>query len=97
MLSMQKVDDGIIFRIKVQPGAAKNEIMGVQEDVLKVKINAPAVKGKANKALVDFLAEKLGVKKSEIEIISDHTSKIKKIKVIGEGVKIEKKLQRFLS
>jgi len=97
MLSMQKVDDGVIFRIKVQPGAAKNEIMGVQEDVLKVKINAPAVKGKANKALIDFLAEKLGMKKSEIEIMSGHTSKIKKIKVLGEGGKIEKDLQRFLS
>jgi len=37
------------------------------------------------------------VKKSEIEIISGHTSKIKKIKVIGEAIKIEKNLQRFLS
>ncbi|GAG04056.1 unnamed protein product, partial [marine sediment metagenome] len=43
------------------------------------------------------LAEKLGVKKSEVEIISGHTSKIKKIKVIGEAEKIEKNLQRFFS
>ena len=97
MLSIQKTDDGVIFKVKVQAGAVKNEIVGVQGDVLKIKINAPPVKGKANKALIDFLAEKLGVKKSEVGIISGHTSKIKKIKVLGEGVKIEKNLQRFLS
>jgi len=97
MLNIQKVDDGVTFKIKVQPGAAKNEIVGVQGDALKIKINAPPVKGKANKALMGFLAEKLAVKKSEVEIISGHMSKIKKIKVVGEGVKIEKNLQRFLS
>jgi len=49
MLNIQKVDDGVIFKIKVQPGAAKNETVGVHGDTLKVKINAPPVKGKANK------------------------------------------------
>ena len=97
MLSMQKVDDGVIFKIKAQPGAAKNEIVGAQGDLLKIKINAPPVKGKANKALISFLADELGVKRSKVEIISGHTSKIKKIKVVGKGVKIEKNLQRFLS
>ena len=95
MLSIQKVDDGVIFRVKVQPGAAKNEIVGVQGDALKIKINAPPVKGKANRALIDFLAEKLGVKKSEIKIISGHRSKIKKIKVLGEGAKIKEKIQNL--
>ena len=93
MLNIQKKDDGVIFEVKVQPGAAKNEIVGVQGDVLKVKINAPPVKGKANKALISFLAEKLAVRKSEIEIMSGHTSKIKKIKVLGEGVKIKEKIR----
>ena len=92
MLDIQKVDDGVIFKIKVQPGAAKNEIVGVQGDALRVKINAPAIKGKANRVLVDFLAEKLEVKRSEVTIISGHTSRIKKIKVVGEGTKIQKRM-----
>ena len=96
MLKTTKTATGATFRVRVQPGASKNEITGVQEDALKIKINAPAVKGKANRALIDFLAEKLGVKKSEIEIVSGHTSRIKKIRVLGEGGKIEKNLQRFL-
>ena len=97
MLKTTKTTTGATFRVRVQPGASKNEIVGVQEDALKIKISAPPVQGKANKALIGFLAKELGVKKSEVEIISGHTSKIKKIKVIGEAQKIEKNLQRFLS
>jgi len=93
MLSLQTVDDGVIFRVKVQPGAGKNEIGGVQGDALKIKIDAPPVKGKANKALVDFLARKLSVKKSEVEIISGHTSRIKKIKVLGKGTRTKENIQ----
>ena len=74
-----------MFRVKVQPGASKNEIVGVQEDALKIRISAPQLEGKANKALISFLAKELGVKKSEIEIVSGHTSRIKTIRVIGEG------------
>ena len=92
MLNVQKTDNGVIFKPKVQPGAAKNEIAGIQGDALKIKINAPPMKGKANKALIDFVAKELGVKKSDVEIISGHTSKIKKIKVLGEGAKIEKRM-----
>ncbi len=46
---------------------------------------APPPKWKANKAQVEFLARKLGVKNSGIEIISGHTTGLKRIKVIGEG------------
>ena len=94
MLKIQKSDDGVIFRVKVQPGAAKNEIVGVQGDALKIKINAPPVKGKANRALVDFLAKKLGTRKSDVEIVSGHTSRVKIIKVVGEGTqKLEKSVK----
>ena len=49
MLSIQKADDGIIFKIRVHPGAAKNEILGVQGDVLRIRISASAVNGKENR------------------------------------------------
>jgi len=90
MLKIDKTATGATFRVKVQPGASKDEIVGVQGDALKIKINAPPLKGKANKALIDFLAKELAVKKSQIEVISGHTSRIKTIKVIGEGTKIQK-------
>jgi len=93
MLDLQKMDNGVIFRVKVQPASGKNEIVGVQGDALKIKINAPPLKGKANKALVGFLARKLGVKNSGVEIISGHTSRLKRIKVIGEVTKTKEKIR----
>jgi len=86
---------GATFRVRVQPGASKNEIVGVQGDTLKIKISAPPVKGKANKALVHFLARKLGVKNSEVEIITGHTTKLKRIKVKGEATKTKEKISRL--
>ena len=85
MLNITKTATGATFRVRIQPGASKNEIVRVQEDALKIRISAPPVEGKANKALVNFLAKELGVKKSEIEIVSGHTSRVKTIRVIGEG------------
>ncbi len=94
MLKIYKAGDGVTFKVKVQPGAAKNEIIGVQGDVLKIKINAPPMRGKANKALMDFLVKELGVKKSEVEILGGHASRVKTIKVVGEGT--EKILQELI-
>ena len=92
MLRITKTATGATFKVRVQPGASKNEIVGVQQGALKVRISAPPVQGKANKALVNFLAKELGVKKSEIEIVSGHTSRVKTIKVIGEGTTGLKKM-----
>ena len=93
MLKITKTAAGVTLRMRVQPGASKNEIVGVQQDALKIRISAPPVQGKANKVLIQFLAKELGVKKSEIEIVSGHTSRIKTIQIVGEGGEIEKRIQ----
>jgi len=97
MLIITKTVTGATFRVRVQPGASKNEIMGVQEDALKIRISAPPVEGKTNKALIGFLAKELGVKKSEIEILSGHMRRIKKIKIVGERAKIEKPMNEEIA
>ncbi|MCK4418377.1 YggU family protein [Candidatus Aerophobetes bacterium] len=94
MLIITKTATGVTFRLRVQPGASKNEIVGVQQDAFKVRISAPPVEGKANKALIQFLAKEFRVKKSEIKIVSGHTTRIKTIHIIGEG--IQKKLQNII-
>ncbi len=94
MLKITKTATGATFRVTVQPGASKNEIVGVQEDALRIRISAPPVQGKANKMLIQFLAKHLAVKRNQVEIISGHTSRIKTIHVIGEGT--EKKLQNII-
>lgn len=54
------------------------------------------MKGKANRALIDFLAKEFGMKKSEIEIMSGHTSKVKKIKVVRQGTGIQKTIDMLV-
>jgi len=94
MLKITKTNTGATFRVRVQPEASKNEIMGLREDALKIRISAPPVEGKANKALIQFLAKQLAVKRSQVEILSGHTSRSKTIQVVGEG--IQKRLQNII-
>ncbi len=94
MLTITKTNTGATFRVRVQPGASKNQIVGVEEDALRIRINAPPVQGKANKMLIQFLAKHLAIKRNQVEIISGHSSRIKTIRLVGEGT--EKKLQNII-
>ena len=69
--------------VRIHPNAARNEVMGITDGILQVRISAPPVKGKANKELIDFLSQLLGVSKSRLSIIKGHTSRNKVIAVDG--------------
>jgi uncharacterized protein (TIGR00251 family) len=82
-LKITEVEGGVTFAVRVVPRACKNEIAGVHGDALKVRLAAPPVEGKANEALIAFLAQRLGVRKSQVEIVAGATSRRKMIRVIG--------------
>jgi len=65
----------------VRPNSSKNSIVGWQEDRLKIKLKAFPEKGKANKELISFLAEKLNISKGNIKIISGETSNYKELSI----------------
>jgi len=68
--------------VKVIPKSSKTELAGYLPDgTWKVKVAAPPEKGKANRALCEFLAEKLGVAKSRIRIVTGETSALKRIRI----------------
>jgi len=70
------------FRVKVIPKSSRTELVGYLPDgTWKVKVAAAPEKGKANRALCEFLAEKLGVAKSKVHIIAGETSQLKRIRV----------------
>lgn len=73
----------MIITIRIIPKAHKNEIVGWENDELKIRIRSVPEKGKANQELIDFLSKKLGISKSQIEIISGTTSRHKKISISG--------------
>ena len=70
------------LNIRVVPGAKKN-LLKEEAGRLKVYLSAPAVEGKANKALVEFLAEYFQVRKSQIEIIKGLKSRDKIVNING--------------
>lgn len=77
-LVVKNTKDGIIVNIKISPNAKKNEIIS-EGDIIKVKITAQPVDGKANKALVEFLSKTFKIPKTSIKIIKGETSKEKTI------------------
>jgi uncharacterized protein (TIGR00251 family) len=92
-LNANKKSSNARLAVKVTPNAGRNQIAGLKDGVLQVKIAAPPEKGKANKELTDFLAEKLGVKKSTISIIKGQTSRHKTILIAGiSGEELLKRL-----
>ncbi len=72
---------GIRLAVQITPNAKKTEIIGILEDVLKIRLQAPALEGKANEALIRFLADTLGVPKSAILITHGHTNKRKLLEI----------------
>lgn len=78
-------DGGITLTLHIQPGAKKSEIAGLHGDALKIRLNAPPVDGKANAALVEFIAEALGVPRSAVSLKSGQTSRRKVIAVTGSS------------
>jgi uncharacterized protein (TIGR00251 family) len=78
---LEKVE-AMEFRVKVVPKSSRTELVGYLPDgTWKVKVAAAPEKGKANRALCEFLAEKLGVAKSKVHIIAGETSQLKRIRV----------------
>jgi uncharacterized protein (TIGR00251 family) len=82
-LSADKNIPNARLAVKVTPNAGRNEITGLKDGVLQVRIAAPPEKGKANKELIDFLADRLQVKKSSVLIIKGQTSRYKTITIAG--------------
>ena len=86
MLALEPHADGTILPVRAQPGGRRNEIRGVQDGALKVSVTQAPDKGKANRALAELLAKKLGLKKSQVELVSGETSRKKRFLVRGLGV-----------
>jgi hypothetical protein len=83
MLYVREDKDGVIFKVWISFKAKKNQLAGLWADALHIKVAALPVEGKANEACCSFLAQKLGVPKSSVKIISGVRSREKLIKITG--------------
>lgn len=78
--------DGVVLSLHIQPGAKRTEVAGLHGDALKIRLAAPPVDGKANDALIAFLAKTLGVPKANVELVSGQSSRAKRVRVAGVAV-----------
>ena len=91
---LQSSSAGVVLTLHVQPGARVTAIAGLHGEALKIRLAAPPVDGKANQALIDFLADSLGVAKRRIELVSGASSRAKRVRI--EGVTAALIAQRLL-
>jgi uncharacterized protein len=86
MLQLEAHPRGVVLPVRAQAGARRNDVLGVREGMLRVAVTAAPEKGKANRAIVALLSQKLAVPKSSIELLAGETSTRKRFLIVGGDV-----------
>ncbi len=81
--------------LRVYSNASRNEMVGFADEVLRVKVSVPPIKGKANRELITFLSRLLGVGKGSVNIIKGHTTRNKVVAI--DGLSRAEVVKRLLS
>ena len=81
--SIVEAKGGVTFAVRVVPRSSRNQIVGVEGGALRVKLTAPPVEGAANAALLELIAEWLGVRRSAVSIVGGDKARNKLVRVNG--------------
>jgi uncharacterized protein (TIGR00251 family) len=92
MIELGEHAEGCVLPVRAQPGARRAGVQGEQNGALKVAVTAPPEDGRANQALLEVLREALGLKRSQVELLSGQTSRDKRFLI--RGVDREELLRR---
>jgi uncharacterized protein (TIGR00251 family) len=76
--------------VHAQPGAKRTEVAGLHGDALKIRVAAPALEDRANDALVEFIAKKLGVAKRDVELVGGAKSREKRFEIRAPGADLNR-------
>ena len=79
VVSVRETKEGLVLSVLVSPGAGRDELSGEHDGRLKVSVSAAPDKGKANKALCSLLADRLGVSRSQVSVLSGQKSRRKEV------------------
>ncbi len=77
------VSEGALIRVRVQPRASRDEIVGWREDMLRLRVSAPPLDGRANDAVVGLIARAAGVPRSAVSVVGGERSRDKLVRVSG--------------
>ena len=83
MIAVKETADGVTFAVKAVAGARRNGVVGSHGQALKIAVSAPRDRGKANDALIDVIAEALGVPRKTVTLVKGETSTEKRFLVMG--------------
>jgi len=78
---LREEGDALVLALHVQPGAKRTEVAGAHGDAFKVRLAAPPVEGKANAALLRFLAGEFGVPLRNVTLLRGETSRAKQVRI----------------
>jgi uncharacterized protein len=90
---LEQTPEGVLLPVQAQPKARKNQIVGWHAGRLKVQVTQAPEKGKANQAILKLLAKSLGLKRSQIQLVSGDTSPQKLFCI--EGISAEELMSRI--
>jgi len=98
VIALQPHPEGTILSVRAHAGARRNEVRGEQEGMLKVSVTRAPEKGKANKAILELIARRLGLRKSQIELVSGETSPQKRFLVRDVAAEeLARRIEPFLT
>lgn len=80
---MTVTKEGVALTLKVTPRASKTELADADAEWLRVRLQAPPVDGKANAALTEFLADRLGLPRRAVRLVAGETARVKRVLVEG--------------
>ena len=83
MLEAEEREGAVVFFVRVQPRASRDEVAGEMGGALKVRLRAPAVEDRANEALVEFLSGLLKTPRSTVRILGGERSRTKRMEIRG--------------
>ena len=89
--------EGCLLAVRAQPGARKNAVLGEHGGAIKVAVTAPPEDGRANQAITELLRDRLGLKRSQVELVSGATNRNKQFLIRGVDVgELQSRLRRLL-
>jgi uncharacterized protein len=83
MLEVTEREGAVVFAVRVQPRASRDEVVGEMAGALKIRLQAPAIEGRANDALIEYLAALLKRPKAAVRILGGERGRTKRIAVHG--------------
>ncbi len=90
--------DWLDVAVRARPGSSRTAVGGRygDRDVLVVAVSAPAVDGRATRALVDAVADAFGVRRADVELVCGRTSRGKTLRVHGDAIALRRRLAELL-